>query len=193
MKSILVLLLCLFVTAPALKAQPSTPEALGKADTTWPGIQFRLLQIQRIAGNRLLLVIKVYATPQAPPTGTMIGVIPPTPKNADPCLVGGGVYRPRPFSLESATMTDEITKQPYTTLSPSPSGPNYIGGQVLTSLHVNEGALMTIQFPVPPPPAPVDGIIPKQTVSILLPNAVGPIKHITIPPPPSSPSSPAGH
>jgi hypothetical protein len=104
-------------------------------------------------------------------------------------MIASGLYRPDPFSIEPAIMTDEATKQTYRTVKPRPGGPNYIPGILITTLHPNSSSMMSIQFPAPPLPKPVDGIIPKQTVSILLPNAKGPIVRVVIPPPPSSPAA----
>jgi len=185
MKQILLLPLIFALSVSGLWAQQLPPGILGVVDTTWPGIQYEIFAIQRIAGDRLIVAIKIEATPKAPET-TFLGIehkMPQNPTPQDRLEIGNGKYRPDPVSIESATMTDENTKQTFNTVQPAPNGPGYPPSSILTNLNRGEVKLMSIQFPIPPPPQPVNGIIPKQTVSILLPNALGPITHVAIPPP----------
>jgi hypothetical protein len=179
MKKIL-LLLALSINGLCAQQQPDPTEKYDVA-TKWPNVHFQVFHIERIPGDRLLIGVKVYTTPNAPLTGTFIGVDVPMPKDASPVSIAAGMYRPNPFSIDSAVMTEEMTKQDYATVKPDPNGPNYVPSQVLATLHPNEGRMMSIEFPAPPLPPP--GAPPKQTVSILFPNAVGPIRRIELPPP----------
>jgi len=184
------LLVCLVALPSSLWAQ-QPPDILGEVDTTWPGIHFQIFHVERIVGNRVLIGVKVVATPQAPTLGTQISVQAPIPKDVDPSLVRFGHYGMAPFSLDKAVMTDERTKQAYPVVPSDPAGPHYLPGQMIGTLHPNEAEVMTIQFDVPPPPPDGNGNIPKKIVSILLPNAKGPITRIEIPPP-AKPLVPAG-
>jgi hypothetical protein len=183
------LLLIIFGLPFSCLAQQSVPADKYDVATTWPGIHFQISHIERIAGNRLLVIATVYAKPEAPPDGTLIGIAVPIPKNPSPELMAAGVFQPKPFSIESATMMEETTKQTYSTVKPDPAGPDYIAGHILSTIHPHEKRIMAIEFPVPPPPS--DGSDPaKQTISILLPNAVGPIKQIILPSPAASAATP---
>jgi hypothetical protein len=160
-------------TAPA----PLLPEV----DSTWPGIRMRIPEVKRIPGNRLLFAVCLFATAKAPPA-TLIG----TPGSYSPEATleeRSTILVPTPFSLHDSTMVEEHTQQKYGMLSPDPKGPVYRPGFFMGTLSPGQNIYMTIQFPAPPPPLPDEnGQVPKQTVSILLPKAQGPIMHIVIPP-----------
>jgi len=151
-------------------------------ESTWHGIEMHVSEVKRIAGNRLLVVVLLWATPKAPPA-TMIGIPPVIPPNATKEELNMGLGD-SPFSLAGSTMTDDLTQQKYDMVPPDPKGPLYRSSVILTSLFPGRGLYMTIQFLAPPPPPPDDtGKIPKQTVSILLPKAKGPITKVVVPPP----------
>jgi len=192
MKQILLLPLIFALSVSCLWAQQSAPvgPGPGEVDTTWRGIRYQIAEIDRIPGNRLVFAVMLHATPQAP-ISTFIGIQPVIPPGTPARMLVK--YAPQPISIASAVMTDEATMQTYQTLNPIPGGPNYIGADLLTTLHPNSSSVMTIQFLSPPPPQPVNGIIPKQTVSIFLPNARGPITHVVIPPPTPPAASTAKH
>ncbi|CAN5821442.1 hypothetical protein BH09VER1_BH09VER1_47130 [soil metagenome] len=154
-----------------------------EVETTWPGIVYQLIRVQRIAADRLLVGVKIVAKPSAPKSGTLIGVKVPIPTGASPEDIAAGRYEPMAFSLSAAKMTEEKTGQEYPALAPSPSGQQYIPGEILTTLVPGRAEILTVQFAAPPPPvdesgAPAKG---KQTVSILLPNAKEPFAKVALP------------
>jgi len=193
MKQIFLFSLAFALSASGLWAQQPTPAPgnWGGVDTTWRGIRFQIYQVQRIPGDRLLVIVTILATPKAAPNGTLIGVMPPGASLAPGNGPVSAENQPRPFSVASAVMTDEATKQTYQAVPPIPGGQNYVPAEIFTTLRPNSSDMVTVQFPIPPPPQPVDGIVPQQKVSILLPNALGPITHIVIPPPtpPAAPTA----
>lgn len=152
----------------------------------WPGIKCQIIIIKRVPPNRLLVVVRLAATSEASPGGTLIGYtvsVPPMGNKKGPSLP---LTAPSPFSLASSVMTDEKTKITYATLPPvAPPGKAYRPGATLGFLKPNQNLVLTIQFAVPPPlpPDPSTGIPPKQTVSFMLPNAKGPIARVLLPPP----------
>ena len=183
MKRHLPSLLAFVLAISSVMAQPSKPDDRFDVATTWPEIHFQVFQIDRIAGHRLVVFVRVYASANAPVGGTFIAATISIPKDATPSMIDSGLYAPKPFSLESAIMTDEATKQTYPTLKPDLAGPSYFPGKIIETLRPKEADMMSIQFPAPPPPPSVDGgPPPTQTISILLPNAKGPITGIIIPP-----------
>jgi len=182
MKKLFTFLFILVAIFPCAAQQLTAP--LPDVRTTWPDIHYQVFRIDRISQNRIVIEIKIYATSAAPQEGTFIGVNVPIPKNTDPKMIAAGMYRPDPFSLGSAVLTDDATNQTYQMVLPDPAGPTYYPWQTIATLHPNQARPMDIEFPCPPPP-PLgpDGTAPKQTISILLPNAKGPLVHITLPPP----------
>ena len=159
-------------------APPKTPQV----DSTWPGVKLEVPEVKRIEDNRLLVVVQVHATSRAPSV-TLIGTPPPPPPaNPTPDQLLD-VHVAIPYSITSATMTDDLSQKKFAPLGPDPHGQIYRPSTLLGSLGPNESIYLTVQFAVPPPPPPdKDGKIPKQTVSILLPNSSGPITGIVIPP-----------
>jgi hypothetical protein len=158
-----------------------------EVESTWPGILMQIPEFKRIPGNRLLFVVRLIATAKAPAT-TFIGipgVRSPDASEAERLMP----VLPTPFSLQGSIMTEERTQQKYEMLAPDPKGPGCLPSDSLGSLSPGQALYMTIQFPIPPPPPPDNnGYVPKQTVSILLPKAKGPIIHIVVPP--ETPSTP---
>ncbi len=184
-------LLCLAGFSVHAWAQAPAPASsdFPEVGSTWPGIQMQILKVVRIPGNRLLVEVRLLASPKAPQV-TMIGYPPVIPTDATKEELETG-FGPSPYSLEVATMTDERTQQRYNALRPNPKGPYYLASVVLASLSPGQGQYMTVQFPVPPPPPPDDsGHVPKQMVSILLPKAKGPIAGVVIPPETPTPAAP---
>ncbi len=162
-----------------------------EVESTWPGIVMQVIEVDRIAGNRLLVGVRLAATPNAPGT-TLIGTLPVVPPNAtkEELAIGFG---PGAFSLEGSIMTEERTQEKYPTLPANLAASGYRPSAIMASLAPREALILTIQFPAPPPPPPDEnGKIPRQTISILLPKAKGPITRIVIPPPtPPASAAPA--
>ena len=164
-----------------LSAQQKLP-ILGETALNWPCIQCQIYSIQHIAGDRLLVGIRLKATADAV-AGTLIGYpvpIPPGAKDYD--LV---YYQPRPFSLASSVMVDDLTHQKYPTLlpAPAPAGVAYFPDSVMEYIRPGQNIILGVQFACPPPPsAPPGQPEPKQTVSFLFTNAKDSIKNIPIPP-----------
>lgn len=166
----------------------SSASKMPEVESTWPGILMQIPEIKRIPGNRLLFAVCLTATAKAPAT-TLIGTLGAYPPNATEAERLMPLI-PTPYSLEGSIMTEERTQQKYEMLAPDPKGPNYRPSVILGSLSPGQCLYLTVQFPVPPPPPPDNnGYVPKQTVSILLPMAKGPIIHIVVPP--ETPSTPA--
>jgi len=177
----------IFATLSTLHAQ----KIPGEVESTWPGIHFQVVEVSAIPGNRLIVVVRVVATAQAPKNGTLIGTQPPIPPDATPRQIADGLFSPIPFSLEPSVMIDEKTKQEYPALKPGPDD-NYLPGERLFSLHPLQAEKMAVLFTAPPPQFDSEGHPVKQTVSIILPKAKGPISKITIPLPLPTPG-PATH
>ncbi len=172
------------VSALGLAAQTNEKEPSYVVATNWPGIHYQVFHLERIAGNRILVALRLHAGGDAPARGTTIGVEVPLPPGTTPEMISTGMYRPRPFSIASSTLTDDATQKTFAAVAPDPAGPHYLPSQLLTTLHPNEAAIMTLEFPSPPPPDPASGIRPsQQTVSISLPRAVHPLTRIVLPPP----------
>ena len=188
MKRIFILCLIGFCL-PAWSQNSGTSSAsqVPEVESTWPGILMQIPELKRIPGNRLLFAVCLTATAKAP-ASTFIGIPGVRSPNASAAELLMSIV-PSPFSLAGSIMADEQTQQKYEMLAPDPRGPNYRPGVILGSLSPGQSLYLTVQFPVPPPPPPdSSGHVPKQTVSILLPKAQGPITHIVIPPETSSPS-----
>ena len=72
MKILLFGLLAMFLM-PAAVAAGQESQPLGKIETNWPGIDYRITFVKRIPPGRLLVGVSLAATAAAPPGGTMIG------------------------------------------------------------------------------------------------------------------------
>jgi hypothetical protein len=177
MKLIFKIAACLLGLLPATSLAQSKSDSFGSVATTWPGIEYQIFDIERIAGNRVLIGIKLVANSDAPSV-TSILVRTPVPKGADSSLTGT-----EPFSLSTAVATNELSKETYATVAPDPAGPGYLPGQMLGALRRFQGFTMSIQFEIPPAKPDESGATPKVSISLLLPNAKGPITKIVIPPP----------
>lgn len=150
--------------------------------TTWKGVHFQITELKKLPGNRLLVIVCVYGQPGAPFAGTLIGTPVPIPPGTTPEMIATGYYSPKPFTIDSATMKDELTQQVYTTVKPAPAGTRYVPSTLLAVLHPKQSQFMSIQFPYPPPlPSPPGSPPPQPTVSILLPQAIGPIGGLALP------------
>jgi hypothetical protein len=183
MKRALLLLLATAALSSGLWAQ-QPPAKIAQVATTWRGVNYGIYRVERIAGDRLLIGVELIPTLGAPPEGVFIAVHgPPPPKVPNPSsgLIVVAKRDTGPLSLDTAVLTDDLTKQTYEVVPPDPAGPNYLPSQTYGVLRANEVDQMAIQFPCPPPPP--SGQQAKQTVSLLLPNAKGPITGIEIPPP----------
>src|SRR5262245_59322373 len=75
---------------------------LGEIDSVWPGIQVQLAKVERIPLNRLLVVVRLVATKQAPTKGTLIGNRPHIPDNTPKDELLSARYSPGPFSLATS-------------------------------------------------------------------------------------------
>src|ERR1700723_423886 len=128
--------LMLFALCGPVQAQQPDPSQHDIA-TTWPGVRYEVTQLQAIPKNRLLVVIRLYAKSDPTGNGTFIGVNPPIPPGTPPELIATGVFRPRAFSLETATIKDDLTQQTYPTAPRDPTGPAYLPGDVLITLRAN--------------------------------------------------------
>ena len=166
----------------AIAQQPGKKSKF-EVETTWPGIRFKFVRIERILDERLLVVVRIVATPRAPVAGTLIGVKPPAPSGATPEELRSGRYEPLPFSLESSVMIDDLTLKRFPALAPIfPPGQNYAPAAILTYLSPGRAEILTLQFKVPPSALIADGgTAEKQTVSLLLTNAKAPMTGIPIP------------
>lgn len=179
---LIVCFLCISLRTWGNNPRASSGFEMREVESTWPGIVMQVIEVDRIAGNRLLVGVRLVATPNAPGT-TLIGTPPVVPPNAtkEELAIGFG---PSAFSLEGSIMTEERTQEKYPMLPRNLVASGYRSSVIMASLAPREALILTIQFPAPPPPPPDDtGKIPKQTVSILLPRAKGPITKIVIPPP----------
>jgi hypothetical protein len=160
---------------------------LGEVDTIWPGIRFQLLKLERIPPDRLLAVIRIIATRQAPASGTFIGTQVAVPANTPKEDRSSSRYAPRPFSLSASQMIHEQTGRKFPALPPIASaGRNYIPGEILRTLFPGEAAILTVQFAVPSEIASGQTDALKQTASFLLSNAKTPIAKVPIPLPQSA-------
>ena len=158
-------------------------ENLGEIETKWPGILLAISRIERIQDNRLLVFVRVTATPKSARSGTFLGMGRPIPPGATHDDVSPEDLKP--FSLASTVMIDDQTQQKYDVLPPvAPPGKRYLPAGLANVLLPGERRTLSIQFTAPPaPPRVEDREPPKQTVSFLLTGAKGPINRVPIPPP----------
>ena len=181
MKIVLFIASSLVFTA-SLRAEESRDRASNfEVDTKWPGILFSISGLERIQDNRLLISVRVVATPKAPRSGTFLGTM-----SAERDIYGSPSYL-RPFSLDSAVMTDDRTQERYPALPPvAPPGVAYFPGELLNNLFPGQGKTLTVQFAAPPrQPGASEGRSSKQTVTFLLPGAKRPIANVPVPAPSS--------
>ena len=148
-----------------------------EADTKWPGILFSISGLERIQDNRLLVSVRVVATAKAARSGTFLGTM-----SGQRDSSGSPTYL-RPFSLDSAVMTDDQTQQKYPALPPvAPPGKAYFPGELVNNLFPGQGETLTVQFAAPPwEPGSGEGRSAKQTVTFLLPGASRPIANVPVP------------
>ena len=165
-------------------AQRHEGENLGEVDTIWPGIRLQLLKLERIPPNRLLAVIRLVATRQAPASGTFIGTKVTAPANAPKKELFSARFAPHAFSLSTSEMIHEQTERKYPALPPvAATGRHYIPGEVLGTLFPGQAEVLTVQFAVPSEMVSAQIDAPRQTASFLLSSAKGPIAKVPIPPP----------
>jgi hypothetical protein len=158
---------------------------IGEADTKWPGIHYQLYSVLRYPPGHLLIGVRLQATPQAPADGTLIGFAVPIPPNATKEDISAGRYAPRPLSLASSIMVDDVTQKSYSPVKAvPPPGKVFFPSEALDNLTPGQTVVLSVQFVVPPPPPPGPDQTPvKQTLSFLFPNAKGSISHVPLPPP----------
>ena len=176
-------LLTIFFSSFEAIAQKPARKSKFEVETNWPGILYNFVKVERILDDRLLMVIRIVATSQAPATGTLIGVKTSIPSDATLEDRRSGRYDSRPFSLASSVMIDDLTLQRFPALPPVfPPGKEYAPAEILAYLTPGRAAVLTLQFKVPPAALRADGpASEKQTVSLLLTNAKAPITGISLP------------
>ena len=183
-KILALLIVILSVGSLPLQAQKREARNLGEVETTWPGIRYQIFRIERMPQDRLLVGVRIVATPQAPPSGTLIGVSVPIPANATREDLLSGRYAPRPLSLASSEMIDEETEQKYRPLPPvTLAGRPLLPSVTLSSLRPGQAEVLSLQFAVPAVRPSPDQETSKQTVSFVFPNAKGPITKVPVPAP----------
>jgi hypothetical protein len=180
----MVICLGIFLACPlCVIAQQPARKAKFDVETIWPGIHFKLVRIERILDERLLIVVRIVATPRAPVAGTLIAGKPTLPLGATVEDLRSERNEPRPFSLASSVLIDDLTLQRFPALAPVfPIDKEYAPGEMLGYLSPGRAEVLTLQFKVPPSALIADGGTPeKQTVSLLLTNAKAPMTGIPIP------------
>jgi hypothetical protein len=183
-KALILLIVILSVGSRPLQAQKQEARNLGEVLTTWPGIRYQVFLIERMPQDRLLVGVRLVATSQAPPLGTLIGVSVPIPANATREDLLSGRYSPRPLSLASSEMIDEATKQKYRPLPPVPlAGRSVPPSVTLSNLRPGQAEVLSLQFPAPPMRFSDDPGKSKQTVTFVLPSAKGLITNVPVPAP----------
>jgi hypothetical protein len=176
----------LSVSSLSVHAQGKENRNLGEVDTVWRGIRYEIFGIERMPENRLIVGVRIVATSQAPASGTFIGLKVPISVDASKADTTSERYSARPLSLASSQMIDEETQRRYPALSPTRmAGKSVLPGVTLSTLRPGQAEVLSVQFAVPPQP-PSSGGTEKQTVSILLPSAKGPITKVRLPPPSES-------
>ena len=187
MKSLIGLLFFLGLGLLSAKCQTNVdaPKTYG-VDTQFPGVRFDIMKIERTVQNRLMILVCIHATHDISPQGVFLGtrVIPPPHPTWQ--QVASGIYAPKPFSIRSTVMIDELSQQRYPTLRPvAAPGRGTLRDQTFARIGPGQSAFLNLQFAIPPPPPPPpDGSKPpQQTLSFLFPKAAGPIQHVPLPPP----------
>lgn len=168
----------------AAQAPSSSFDTPYKVGTQWPGIDFRVVDIERIIQNRVMVVVRIEATKEAPAGGTLIGSPPVIPAYVK-IEADRRRFAPTPFVVAGSTMTDESRAVAYPMLSPiAPRGHGYLPGACMASLRPGDTVMFSLQFAAPPPPPPpAPGQPPVvQTLSFLFTKATGPIAHVPLPP-----------
>lgn len=150
---------------------------------SWPGVKLQVFDIHRLDETHVLMVIRLKSTATEPLT---IGD-PPKDGGTRPIKPGKeGLYEAdelaRPFSLASARLVDEGTKQAFTALPTLPSQPYYGPNAMVTTLSPGGWIQMAVYFNAPPPPPPgPDGTVPPQKVTALFPGAAKPMPGLVLP------------
>ena len=110
-------------------------------------IMFAISRLERIQDNRLLVFVRVTATSTSARKGTFLGSESPDSSGASEAENPDR----KPFSLASATMTDDQTQQRYPVLPPvAPPGKAYFPGELVSGLHPGQGETLTIRCAAPP-------------------------------------------
>jgi hypothetical protein len=167
-----------------LRGQNEAP--LGKTSSNWPGVDFEVTQIVRVAPDRLVVVVRVHTGSRAA-NPTLLS-FPKKRISSDPSTYESGLpglpVLPDPFSLQGAVLVDNATRNKYAALADLPSKPFFGPNAAATTMRPNEFLQMAVQFPAPPPPPPDQfGKVPEQKVSVVFPHAKLPVKDLVIPPP----------
>lgn len=151
--------------------------------TTWPGVKLQVSDIRRLDDTHVLMVIRLKSTGAEP---VAIGELPKEPPSRPSKPSTGGLNDaeelPRPFSLESARLVDETTKQEFTALPSLPSQPFFGPNAMVTTLSPGGWIQMAVHFNAPPPlPPGKDGKRPPQKVTALFPRAAKPMPGLVLP------------
>jgi hypothetical protein len=166
--------------------ESNKPTPVFDTETDWQGIHYQIVRVQRIMDNRLMVEIRILANKETAPRGVFLGTLaPPVPKKTTDADHFSGRFNSKPFSLEGAIMTDELSGTRYSPLSAvAPPGKAYYGNTTLKIFRPGDFQEMSIQFHAPPfPPPPPKGQKPTpQTLSFLLPKSKSPILHVPLPP-----------
>jgi len=156
MKSLIGLLFFLGLGLLSAKCQTNVdaPKTYG-VDTQFPGVRFDIMKIERTVQNRLMILVCIHATHDISPQGVFLGtrVIPPPHPTWQ--QVASGIYAPKPFSIRSTVMIDELSQQRYPTLRPvAPPGRGTLRDQTFARIGPGQSAFLNLQFAMPPPPPP---------------------------------------
>ena len=178
-------------------AEPAQTSSYGETEATWPGVKFQITQMVRTDATHVLAAVRIIVGPSAP-DNTFIGDPPKAGfrlQSSNSTLLGmdSPEHKPTPFSLATAKLIDETTRQEFKASPNVPMNPYFGGSSMLTTASRNTWSQLGVLFNVPPPqPAGADGKYPPQLATILLPKAKKAIEHVVLPlPTPASAVSPA--
>lgn len=157
-------------------------KAAYEVESNWPGVVMKVAEIKRIPEDRMVIVVRLVATQDAP-RDTLIGYQEKIPESATPEQVAFGLYTPSAFSLKASTVTDEQTGKTFEVAKPKDDDIALAPTSIMSRLNRGRSLLLAVYFQIPPPlPLGADGKPPKHTFSLQLPNAKGLITKIPVPP-----------
>jgi hypothetical protein len=169
---------------PLFSQQGSEPAAFAQllVPTSWPGVSYQVLDIERIQDNRLLVVLQLVADKKKTSAqGVFIGVKTPIPADASTEDIQAGRYDPKPFSIASSQMVDDQTGEKYPALpAVAPEGKAYPMDYILTKLVPGTTSeYLSLQFAAPTPLPQSEQR--KQTVSFHFSNATAALVKVPVP------------
>ncbi len=184
MKSSLLPILLSVLLSVSLLAEESR-----EVPTTWPGVKLQVFDIKRLDDSHVLMVIRLKSD-ETLTEPVMIGDLPKetkrrrhvrTSKSAKG-MMEDDEELPRAFSLASARLVDEATRQEFAALSTLPSKPYFGPNAMMTTLGPGGWIQMAVCFKAPPPlPTGEDGKRPLQKVTVLFPRAVKQLPGLVLP------------